>query len=247
VVKLRSHLTNAPLREAVIDISIAPKAPIDVVEAAAAKADSVVGAKRTDIWEASFALSFDTDGKTKVPPKRSKLGVRLASSDALISQWKVSGLTVSRLAPYSTWAELRDVARSQWTDFSKSLTSTQRVSRVAVRYINALSLPLPVNDFSEYLAAPPVVPDELPQGLRGFLTRVVFGDNPSDYTAVVAQALEGDSGDNKITVLLDIDVFREVEMDWDSDEIWTILDRLREVKNEVFFGYLTEKTVGFFE
>jgi uncharacterized protein (TIGR04255 family) len=121
-----------------------------------------------------------------------------------------------------------------------------------VRYINEIKLPFPIIDFGEYLTCPPRVPDALPQGISGFLNRVIVPDEANKCVSIVTQAMEGQgplvSEDASITILLDIDVFRTVRIQGDHfEEIWTGLDTLREQKNRMFFEHLTEKTVEMFE
>jgi len=135
--------------------------------------------------------------------------------------------------------------------FSRELGAVL-VNRIAVRYINELRFPVPLRDFGEYLVSPPGVPDELPQGLLGFLTRVIIPDEANNCMTIVTQALEGPPSEGPAgataTVILDIDVFRAGTSDAPrSDEIWTALDTLRGQKNRVFFAHVTERTVEMYE
>jgi uncharacterized protein (TIGR04255 family) len=43
-------------------------------------------------------------------------------------------------------------------------------------------------------------------------------------------------------VFLDIDTFTVSRLDPNSDQIWQVLDQLRDLKNQVFFNAITEKT-----
>jgi uncharacterized protein (TIGR04255 family) len=45
---------------------------------------------------------------------------------------------------------------------------------------------------------------------------------------------------------LDIDVFREVSLEPDSEKIWEILEELRNIKNNIFFKSITQKTKELF-
>jgi len=46
-----------------------------------------------------------------------------------------------------------------------------------------------------------------------------------------------------VSVILDIDVYRETEFSPDGVEMWEYLSQLRALKNAVFFESLTEKAV----
>jgi uncharacterized protein (TIGR04255 family) len=163
---------------------------------------------------------------------------------------RVDGFTVSRLSPYGRWEELRAEA-SKWWDAFVRMASPVVVTRVAVRYVNAIKLPLPLGSFEEYLTCPPRIPTELPQGASAFIQRVVLPDEARNCISVVTQALEEPAvqqgNGDAITVLLDIDVFRSVRIEHKRfEELWRALDELRDQKNRLFFSHLTEKTVEMF-
>lgn len=115
------------------------------------------------------------------------------------------------------------------------------VQRLAVRYINVINLP-PGVDFDLYLTAGPRVPPEVPQALSGFLHRVVIPIAIDGTTAIVTQVLEPPK-EGLIPVVLDIDVFIMARYGAKSQEIWTTLDGLRKVKNDIFFSSVTEKAL----
>lgn len=125
------------------------------------------------------------------------------------------------------------------------------VSRIAVRYINAIDIPLPMRDFGDYLSCPPDVPESLPQAIAGFLQRVIIPDPDTVSTTIVTQALENPGGvpmpRPHVTVLLDIDVFRtNPGTTWTEHDVWDGLEVLRNQKNRVFFAYLTETAMEMF-
>ena len=114
------------------------------------------------------------------------------------------------------------------------------MGRIAVRYINRLALPLPC-DFDEYLTAGPKIPQALPQHVLEFFSRTSCPRDPD--IAIVTQGSDGTRRDgNRLDLLLDIDVFHLIEMPAvDESALFGVLNRLREIKNEVFFGSLTER------
>jgi uncharacterized protein (TIGR04255 family) len=123
------------------------------------------------------------------------------------------------------------------------------VVRIAVRFINALRVPMPLSDFDEYLTHAPQLPPTLPQSLSGFLNRVVINDQANGDFAMVTQMLEGETPDHTgLNVLLDIDVSHPCQLaTTDEQEITTILNRLRDTKNKAFFGFLEEKILEQYE
>jgi uncharacterized protein (TIGR04255 family) len=45
-----------------------------------------------------------------------------------------------------------------------------------------------------------------------------------------------------VSIVLDIDVFREYQSPANEDETWSTLDRIRDIKNEIFEACITDKT-----
>ena len=244
------QLAHAPVREALIDIQFEAPVPLELIDRFVASLGGAY-AKKSDIWEALFGLNGG-DGTTFGTRSSSAVGRRLEAAEGrpYVLQCRNSGFTVSRLSPYGQWSELRAEARRLFELFVQQV-GVPVVSRIAVRYINEITLPLPIANFSEYLSCPPKVPDALPQGITGFLTRLIIPDLDRDCVSVVTQALEappneGPSGAS-ITVLLDIDVFRSTRVPASADDVWQTLDVLRDQKNRMFFEHLTERTVEKYE
>ncbi|WP_416760134.1 TIGR04255 family protein [Roseateles sp. So40a] len=244
------HLRNAPIREALIDIRCeTPKSPIDLVVAYANKI-AVSGSQVNDIWDGEVTFKLDAaEGEPNSLHSATRVGKRVdlpIGKHRDVVQLKARELTFSRLAGYENWESMATPAFECWSGFARSVPMA-RVDQIAVRYINAIQLPLPIVDFREYLVAPPDIPDGLPQMLRGYMSRVSFGQD--DMLANVTQVLEGLTPDgSEASVLLDIEVASPCSMDpLDVGGIREIADRLRNFKNEVFFRYLTEKTLGRYE
>jgi uncharacterized protein (TIGR04255 family) len=169
-------------------------------------------------------------------------GFRYFSQDKdKIFQARIDGFTFNKLPRYTTWEELRDEAKRLWLLY-KDVASPEVITRVALRYINNLNIPAPIRDFGDYLAAPPVMPEELPQGLNSFLIRMNAHVPDFEGNAIITQALEPvPSEATKIPVILDIDVFREKVSGINESEVWEILEVLRHFKNKVFFAFITDK------
>jgi uncharacterized protein (TIGR04255 family) len=141
---------------------------------------------------------------------------------------------------------MRACAEEFWMEFHRRL-KPETIKRTAVRYINRLALPLPINDFDEYFVVGPRVPEALPQTVTGYLTRIATPKG--DDNVIVTQSFQGmDPEKNALTFLFDIDVYCQLEYAAsDSQTLWDTLERQRTLKNDVFFEYLKEKTVEMYE
>lgn len=239
------QLKNAPVKEALIDIQFESSIELAHVDAIV---DLVCKkyAKKTDLWQ----TVWHGDGERSAADN-TLLGRRLESEEGrFVLLIRRNGLAVSCLAPYIDWDELRSEAKTCWSTLLE-VSGLASVSRVAVRYINEIIIPLPVGDFDEYLTCPPTVPPALPQAISEFLTRVVIPDPINQAVSIVTQALQVApsfvDGKPVVPVILDIDVFRTGGMPAAGDQIWGVLDILHEQKNKMFFEHLTEKAVEMFQ
>jgi uncharacterized protein (TIGR04255 family) len=237
------QLARPPLREAVIDLRLAEDLPVSVVDE--------IGRERLpdfeppiQMWRAriAFPVGPPTATPVPVPPNATEpLGWRYNRSDgSRIIQLRRDGLTFSVLQGYTTWAEARDLAHRVVRQYCGWVRGAA-VTRIALRYINVLAVPVGV-DFDLYLTAGPRIPPGVPDVLIGFLHRVVIPFPHDGASAIITQALE-QSNEATSSVVLDIDVWRESRWQLDSPEIWATFDILRDIKNRIFFGSVTERAL----
>lgn len=243
------HLPHAPIIEAVIDVRVQlpPDFSIDRFEVLRGVLEGQYsGPERIQSMEARLGF---VDGRPVPPdPKYAVLGIRLKSTDEhAIVQFRSDGFTFNRLEPYTNWAEIFPEALRLWHEYVR-VVGQATVTRLAVRYINRLRLPLPVPDLARYLMAPPVVAPGLPQIIRSFLTRIVVFDGARDQSAIVTQALEPSAVEqNQMMVLLDIDAYKEATLAVNDPRLESVFRNLHDFKNEIFFESITEEAVGLFQ
>ena len=242
------QLKNAPVKEAVIDIQFDSSIELTHIDAIADRVREKYS-RKSDIWQTVLGIGQSEGGQNAAD--NTLLGRRLESEDGrFVLLMRRNGLTVSRLAPYVDWDELRNEAKTCWSALL-AVSELPSVSRVAVRYINEIKIPLPIGDFDEFLTCPPTVPAALPQAISEFVTRVVIPDPDNQTVSIVTQALQAApyflEGKPVAPVILDIDVFWVGGLPAAGGEIWGVLDILREQKNKMFFEHLTEKVLEMFQ
>ncbi len=233
------QLARAPLREAIIDIQLAH--PFDVAFAESLANLVIPGFERKNEIR-QFSVNITGAG---IPTRIEELlGWRYESPDgARIIQLRRDGIGYSIVREYTEWADIKAAARSVWELYRKH-SGDQDVGRVAVRYINVLDLP-PWTELNAYLTAAPQVADGLPQTLTYFLERVVVPFDEGIF-AIIIQTME-QVAHPATRVILDIDVYAQRVFGGGSADFWLFLDRLREVKNTVFFSSVTERTLEAYE
>ncbi len=242
-----THLENAPITEALIDIRVKMREDL-TVEKLESIYNSISGQypdkKARHKWEGKFEFK---KGESPISLGTETIdGYIFTSTDhKQIFQARLDGFTFSRLKPYETWEQLHDEAYKLWQKYRE--VNSPEITRVALRYINKMEIPLSGKDFNEYLAAAPIVPEGLPQGVSSFLTRVVIHEPSIDAAAIITQALEQVVNPNFIPIILDIDVFRQKSEGISEEDAWKILEKLRHFKNTIFFESITEKTKEIFQ
>lgn len=247
------YLKNAPISEALFDIRVKLPKNFDVSKFKSLGTE--LGGNYPIIEEQHLFSGHHhlVHGKHQSSSLRDEVNGYFFKSKDLkdIVQFRRDGFTVNRLHPYTNWDELVQKTKNLWPIYHK-VADPEAVTRLAVRYINQLKILLPIADFSEYLAVPPVVPSGLPQGIATFFNRVTIYYASQDIHANITQSLENVdpiqlNDRNHIVIILDIDVFKQCDLLNNDQEIWPNFDQFHNIKNEIFFNYITEKTAELFE
>jgi uncharacterized protein (TIGR04255 family) len=242
------HLNKAPIVEAIIDFRVKLASDFDVTKLASLKETLLVDYPVVQERRA-FEAGVEVAGKQvqQMFEDKGLLGYLFRSGDEKnVAQFRRDGFTFSRLKPYTEWETVLAEAKRLWKLYSAK-ASPELITRIAVRYINQLSIPLPIHDFGEYLAAPPKIPETLPQEVSHFMTRIVLYESATDIQANIIQALQPGIKPPYATILLDIDVYKQQENGFEEPQIWSTFAQLRDLKNRIFFDSISEKTARLFE
>jgi uncharacterized protein (TIGR04255 family) len=243
------HLNNAPIKEALIDLRV--KLPPDFNVKRFEPAKGILRKRFPKCKERrAFKGGFGMEDGRPIVETPIDLGVDgyifTSSDEKKTVQFRKDGFTYNRLKPYTSWEDVLSEAKELWQLYVES-SGAQIITRIAVRYINDLKIPLPIRDFSDYLTVPPRIPDNIPQLCRSFFSRVVVHDTSREIDANIIQSLETGAGPEFATIIIDIDVYKRMELDTVRDEIWQVFEQLRDLKNNIFFGSITEETARMFE
>jgi uncharacterized protein (TIGR04255 family) len=240
------HLKNAPITEAVIDFRVRIPTGVSLDHFRVAHESFANDYPRREERH-STEFSLPIGGAPTAPStKRSVQGYFFHSHDGLqIVQFRLDGFTFSRLRPYHTWDAFLSEALRLWKVYEKVVNHAE-ISRVAVRYINHIRLPLPV-ELHEHLTAPPAVPSAWPQSMTEFLTRVALIDQATKLNSIVTQASEEGVDPTVGTVILDIDCFASEPFVGGGGDLKGTLEKLRDLKDRIFLNSLTPRALAEFE
>lgn len=236
------QLPHPPLRETIIYLQFANELASEIITRLKEQTFEGYAAPRP-IRAGQFRFQVGPEATQGTVTKDELDGWRFDSNDgSRVLLLRRGSATFSVLRGYTSWDDFKASASKLWVRIC-TLVGNIIVVRLAVRYINVVQIPHGT-DFDDYLTAGPRIPPEAPQLLNGFIQRVEipFGD----ANATITQALEPPN-QTSIPVVLDIDVQSPVQLEGRSAEIWTRLDKLRNIKNLLFFSSLTKRAMELFQ
>jgi len=238
------RLSKPPIREALIDIRTASDPAVDLERLKGIKADLISKYPLVEEKRA-FKAELRVESGKVLPPSAEDLGfaafVFSAADKKRLVQIRRDGFTVNHVGDYRDADELMrdalDVAVLYWR-----IAAPVAITRIAMRYINALNLPYgPGEDFRKYLTVPPDMPEGTPQLASSFLSRMVAHDG--DDVVVLTQKMDESVADGTTPVTIDLDVFYEGQTDARLEEVSSLLKRLRTLNNRTFFALLTDEAL----
>jgi uncharacterized protein (TIGR04255 family) len=151
-------------------------------------------------------------------------------------QFRVDGFTLNFLAPYSNWEEFYNEALFLWNIYFNAF-KPKNINRIALRYINKIDIPLPLESFQEYITNMPPIPKSLPQFYNGFFMQIQVPCKNEKYTALITETIETPTK-YLVPFILDIDIFKEINNDFE----FTDFNYIRSMKNLIFEDFITDKT-----
>lgn len=242
------HLPSAPIKEAIIDFRVKARRDFQPRDFERLKVD--LSTRFPQVAEQSTGtITFQLTPTGVQPPLVEQGGFKglvFHSQDKkLLAQFRIDGLTLNRLKPYTSWDELRPIAIELWGLYC-SIARPEGVTRLALRFINEILLPSEKDPLSRYITMAPLVPAELPREVSAFFTRTTLHDRERDLAAHVSQAF-GSNPASRLVYVLDIDAFREGAWTPSDPDIEATLEALRALKNLIFFNGLTETMLRQFE
>jgi uncharacterized protein (TIGR04255 family) len=242
------HLPKAPIVEAVIDWRVKLASTFEISRLK--KLGESLGAKYSLSDEErhfQFGIKQLHGPQAELTSRQiGTRGFRFRSQDGLeIATLSQDGFSFSRLKPYTRWDLVFGEAWRLW-ELYRSACQPEEISRIAVRYINRILLPLPIQDLGRYLATPPQLPPAAPGEIGSLLFRATSRDPFSNIFTNVTQVIEGLAEDGRMPFILDIDAYIVKTMNPNAKEIDSLFANLREMKNRVFFATLTATAVDMF-
>jgi uncharacterized protein (TIGR04255 family) len=244
-------LPNAPIVEAVLDIECDLPPGTDIV-ALQDRGHDMFSAQYP-VMRAQYVHEHQIAAKPGEPPEVSvSQGVQalqfLQADEKQLVQVRAQGYAFNRLAPYTSLDDYLPEIERTWRLYVE-LAKPVLVRSVRLRYINRIVLPLTDRrvGLDNYFRIAPRLPEEEKLSLHGFLNQYAASETDTgNQVSIVITALALE--DDKVPVIFDNSVTAAVSAE---PENWTwILDKileLRDLKNRVFRGALTDKCLDLFQ
>ncbi len=236
------HYNRAPIREALIDIRVEPS-ELRFEDLQAIKKHVRDYPKEETRTLGELTVHLGTTVQAAAQQKPWALLLRNQDNNQIV-QFRLDGFTFSRLEPYQDWEHLSSEARRLWNIYCQTV-GTRKIVRVAVRYINVLTLPGEKVEPEEYLNTFPEVSQKLPAELRDFgLFSMRLPMYQNDLKGIL-QINEGNAvplTPNTVSIVLDFDLFVDNPPVSNEQELWAFFEKLRERKNIYFEASITDKT-----
>jgi uncharacterized protein (TIGR04255 family) len=229
---------RAPITEAVIEIRT--KAALDVGDL-----ERLV-ARFSRKFPGPVQKTFDfTVQIGEVSPKADQKlsGYRLQTADGsrilLLSLHTIGSV---KIAPYEGWENLVQEARSNWDIWLKIVGWTP-ISRVGVRYINRIDIPLTGRiELENYMTVQPMLPNVLDNGIEHFAMNVSVPLGRDHLKLVLNAGSTPSPIIGHTSLILDFDVSRDLDLPTSDADLWTFIESMRDRKNEVFEACITDQT-----
>lgn len=235
---------RAPITEAVIAINF--ETPIDSESLTNLSGKfSAHYPQHQDVANLQFDIQLHAIEQQSATTKVDKdLGHRRSSSDMteLMVLWP-SALVVSQLAPYTGWDVFFRRFVRDWKLW-KRVIGFKTVSRIGVRYINRLDIPLPkdgnVVEQEEYINVYPKLPSIFGP-LASYAVQAAFPVEEIGSKILINSAVVPSPILDHISIVFDQDIIREVDVPQSDEAIYALLDEIRRKKNEVFEACIRDR------
>jgi uncharacterized protein (TIGR04255 family) len=236
------HYDKAPIKEAIIDIQIENSPSLALANFENVEISPPQGyAQRQKLMMGQLRGQMER-GLLTATAKQDQMGYAFVGGEGKhIVQFRLNGFTFSRLAPYQTWEQLRNEAKTLWDSY-RQIVGALPVVRVGLRYVNQLDLPMPMRDLRDFIRLYPEISSDLPQQLAGFFLQVQIPQEDLGAMLIVNEAMVPPSGPDVASVVLDIDVFKQGLRLESDDDVWNTMEALRLRKNLIFEGCITNNT-----
>lgn len=241
---------NAPIQEAVIDFRVTLPESFDVEDFN--DLEEMRGKPYPKVEEVHSWGGMIHVGKAGFQATDFEEGLKgymyKSEDQRSLAQFRIDGFTFNRLEPYTSWESVFSEALDLWALYVDT-SNPSAVNRLALRYINRFQLPTSLmTEVEKYLKTAPRVPEGVDiEAVDSLGISAHAFDKASEVHTILRTSIDREEGSRQLQVVLDTDVFVSGSFSTDPDELKQYFGELRERKNQIFQGSITEAAGRLFE
>ena len=207
-------------------------------------------------YEVTVELKVPASGAEPIAtPKKKLAGYKITSRDETdLILVAADRLATVRLAPYCGWEEFLETTKNNYA-LLKKRSGYRKIVRVATRYVNRIDIPICMSDSvgttkpidtTEYLLLEPRIPGIIPN-VSSFASQFVGSVPEIDGKVLVNAATVSSPLIDHVSLLLDIDLFKDQNIPQKDKEFWDLLAAFRHQKNMLFEAFVTDQARELFD
>ena len=247
---INEQYPSPPITEALLDIRVSLPPDVTLEQLSTyyeGIKDSFPEKEQRVSWTGGFEFKPGSAPKVTTPSGGPDGYFFRSPSDNKIVQVRRDGFTFNKLKPYTNWDTFSKEAKSHWNQYLQ-IAKPYQITRLALRYINRIEIPLPFKDFKEYILTIPDIAPGLPNAMSNMIMQLVVPNDEIGAVANITETIEPiKEGQSFSAFIFDIDVYRKVALKPDDKKIWDIIEDLRVFKNQIFKKSLTDKCKELFK
>lgn len=236
----------APIREAIFDIKVNELASgtIDRLEKVCQKISENYPNKKKQ-YNISGRIQFKENLPLGNETSTEFIGFILSNVEGNRQvQIRIDGFSFNMLKPYSEWEDFSSEAFRLWKVYTEIL-NPDGVNRIALRYINKIDIPLPMENFQKYIVNMPPIPLILPQKFKNFFMQIEVPCEKEDVNVILTETIDKASS-KVLPFILDIDVYKLKKADYTEADLRVEFEYLRSLKNNIFENCITQEAKKLF-
>ncbi|MFH1857210.1 MAG: TIGR04255 family protein [Candidatus Omnitrophota bacterium] len=231
-----THLSKAPIVEAVIDIRITPKNILDEHAAFPFFKERLSDySKQENMNAKSLQIEVGKERNAPVVKDLGFVGTKVSStSEPYIAQFYKEAFIFSRLSPYNEWKIFMAEAIRLWGLYCE-LVEPEEILRIGVRFINKIDVIESQIELSNYYENAPDSIKNTVWPILNYMHKDTYQPTPI-YIVNIIKTVKHISDKSIAGLILDIDVIMNKKFGNDLKKITDHLIYMKWLKNKAFFN-----------